>query len=284
MLDIFIKSLKIEHYSNFYRDLLMKHKKNLIKERKNSLVLLVFSDETNIFWLKSLKRGFRHCRIFYQQGNYITSIDPLSNSLQINVLNDITFIDIIEEEKRKKRTCLLVSIPQHPPKTPSPLLPLTCVEIAKRLLYIQSIRILTPWKLYSYLKEQNIKKHIDNHYKENIYRTNRVNSSFFKLLNRTKGEYIMGGLFGGAPTPPPEVEEDEVNPEEDARQNRLEMIRRRRRGRAGTIHTGWAGDKVETPDALAAATAASDNETGELPSQLSPNPSTTPELKTSLGG
>ena len=85
----------------------------------------------------------------------------------------------------------------------------------------------------------------------------------------------MGGLSGGS-APVPVVEPvEEVDPEEDNRKSRLDLIRRRRRGRAGTVHTGWAGDKVEIPEALNT-TSSSDSDTAYTAAKVN--------LKTNLGG
>ncbi|MTI10737.1 hypothetical protein [Curvivirga aplysinae] len=89
----------------------------------------------------------------------------------------------------------------------------------------------------------------------------------------------MGGVFGGGSSYVPPVEEpvEEDLSEEKAREDRLEMIRRRRRGRAGTVHTSWTGDKVEIPEELNF----SGNDNGNKPSSSSPSASA---LKSTLGG
>jgi len=51
----------------------------------------------------------------------------------------------------------------------------------------------------------------------------------------------MGGLFS-APSPPPVQPLPEVkDPSEDERARRLEELDRRRRGRSGTVETGFRG-------------------------------------------
>lgn len=53
----------------------------------------------------------------------------------------------------------------------------------------------------------------------------------------------MSGLFGSpsAPPPPPPPALPAPDPDEEKRKARLEALRRRRRGRLGTIHTGSRG-------------------------------------------
>ncbi len=52
----------------------------------------------------------------------------------------------------------------------------------------------------------------------------------------------MGGMFAApkAPPPPPPPE-PEIDPEEEERKKRIEAIERRRRGRAGLVHTSSRG-------------------------------------------
>lgn len=245
----------------------------------NSNILLSFTDKTNLPILKFLKRGFRHCSIYIQIDHDIFLIDPLSNLLIINKVKERSMVQLIDRLKDEDNICLLIPTRPSAPTSPTFPLPLTCVEITKRLLAIQNPYILTPWQLYKLLLEQNMNIYIDFHCKRNIYRTSFLeNCSLFfkKLFKRTKREYIMGGLTGGsAPAPVAEPVEEEVDPEEDKRKNRLELIRRRRRGRAGTVHTGWAGDKVEIPEALANSSS-SDSDSNYTATKV--------DLKTNLGG
>ncbi len=58
----------------------------------------------------------------------------------------------------------------------------------------------------------------------------------------------MGGVFSSpkppAPPPLPKVEDIEKDLATDEREARLDDIKRRRRGRAGTIATSWTGSKL----------------------------------------
>ena len=42
------------------------------------------------------------------------------------------------------------------PKTAAPWGPFTCVEAVKRVLGVRARFILTPWRLYKFLREQNL--------------------------------------------------------------------------------------------------------------------------------
>ncbi len=59
----------------------------------------------------------------------------------------------------------------------------------------------------------------------------------------------MGGMFSSPkptappPLPDPKIEEDKLDAEE--REARLDDIKRRRRGRAGTVNTSWKGAQLQ---------------------------------------
>ena len=89
----------------------------------------------------------------------------------------------------------------------------------------------------------------------------------------------MGGVFGGGQpsyTPPPEPVEEDLS-EENAREERLAMIRRRRRGRVGTVHTSWTGDKVDIPDELRQGQTSESEAASNIPKKAT-------ELQSTLGG
>lgn len=121
-------------------------------------ILICFSDQTNLFWLKALKRGFRHCEIYLKSAEetYI-HLNSLSNIMTIQTNTNTSMARLFRDLSSKGHTCLWTSLPTSIPQEVAPLLPLTCVEVAKRLLGIHKYSILTPWQLYQYVKEQSKK-------------------------------------------------------------------------------------------------------------------------------
>jgi len=51
----------------------------------------------------------------------------------------------------------------------------------------------------------------------------------------------MGGMFSPPSPPPPPPPPPVPDPAAEDRQRRLDELQRRRRGRAGTVQTGWRG-------------------------------------------
>ena len=104
---------------------------------------VVFSDDTDIRYLKCLKRGFRHCYVIMSDGEKWFSIDPLAH---------MTEIWLKSEGYRVVRVGV-----QQPELKPSPLMFMTCVESVKRMLGIQSRWVITPWQLYRHIEKEKRK-------------------------------------------------------------------------------------------------------------------------------
>ena len=137
-------------------------RKNYMKEHKNPYFILVFQDETNLACLKLLKRGFRHC-FLYQVNNHreIIKIDSLSNLAEINIIKDMNPVSLINHMRKQGNICILLPHTHPAPKRMAPFLPMTCVEMVKRVIGLHSWFILTPWQLYKYSKEQIMNINID---------------------------------------------------------------------------------------------------------------------------
>ncbi|MEM7679506.1 MAG: hypothetical protein AAF182_00680 [Pseudomonadota bacterium] len=113
---------------------------------------VIFSNNTDLPWLKWLRKGFRHCSVLINDGEHWITFDPLSNYTDIVVHSMPSAFDLplwLEDRGHK-----VVSAPINRVKKPAPWTLLTCVESVKRVLGIHKCTVLTPWQLYQYLKHQ----------------------------------------------------------------------------------------------------------------------------------
>ncbi len=109
-----------------------------------------FSGKTDLFFLKILKSGFRHCFLFCGDAYQTFVLDPLSNSIDISfiplgveVVRDIFENDgMIVLKVLKKTSKLKISVGIF-----------TCVEMVKRVLGISNILVFTPFRLYKFLQK-----------------------------------------------------------------------------------------------------------------------------------
>ena len=115
---------------------------------------VVFTDHTDLPWLRILKRGFRHCFVLMHDGQRWTSFDPLASHIDIGSYHEIpSDFDFTAHMKLAGNTVL--EVPQGPyfQKLAPPGF-FTCVEFVKRLAGIHAFFIITPWQLYRHIQKQ----------------------------------------------------------------------------------------------------------------------------------
>jgi len=115
---------------------------------------VVFSGRADLPYLRVLKPGFRHCFVVFRRNGHWIVYEPLSNRTEISIAAADTGYDIAGWMRQLGFTVLpaMVSAFSH---RPAPWGLFTCVEAVKRVLGIRRRRILTPWHLYRFLREQN---------------------------------------------------------------------------------------------------------------------------------
>ncbi len=112
---------------------------------------VVFSGHADIWWLKILKPGFRHCYILLQDRWQWVSIDPLSHYTQIQFHERLHRNFDLPAWLRGQGLRVIEASMIEPPHKAAPFMPFSCVEAVKRLLGIQRRFIFTPWQLHHYL-------------------------------------------------------------------------------------------------------------------------------------
>ena len=114
--------------------------------------LIVFSGKTEVWWLRILRPGFRHCYVLIESyGNWLV-YNPASHRTDIHVVGAYPYADLVHWLFTQECTVAGYRI-SHTPKRCAPIRPYTCVEAIKRLLGIRAAGIFTPWQLYLYLTE-----------------------------------------------------------------------------------------------------------------------------------
>jgi hypothetical protein len=113
---------------------------------------VVFSDNSDLPFLRFLKKGFKHCYILLSDGQKWFSIDPMSHMTEIGFHDFNRSFNLPSWLKSQGHTVIKVGLGE-PIKKPSPLMFSSCVETVKRLLGVQSRCVVTPWQLYKYIKK-----------------------------------------------------------------------------------------------------------------------------------
>lgn len=120
--------------------------------------LVIFTDQTDLPWLRILKRGFRHCFLAIFQGSHWLIYDPLVHRTEIIALDLPMHFDLANWY-REHGLCVVPTVLSTTPVSRTsllpwaqfPLRPFTCVEAVKRVLGIKAAKIFTPWQLYRHL-------------------------------------------------------------------------------------------------------------------------------------
>ncbi len=114
-----------------------------------------FSGEAELWWLKMLKPGFRHCFVVARDAKSWIVLDPLSPHLELAVLPMPRGFDLPRWLEGQGLTVVKAPIRRGHNKA-APANWFSCVEVIKRFLGIHARQILTPWQLYSYLKKEMV--------------------------------------------------------------------------------------------------------------------------------
>lgn len=123
-----------------------------LSEWKKTDVLVIFVDHTDCKWLKWLKPGFRHCFVALNSGGQWIVCDSLKNKMEIEIFDfpdefnlarfyldqGYTVLSGLRIEKKMSKNIKMEIT--------------TCVTIVKRLIGLECYWILTPWRLFCFLK------------------------------------------------------------------------------------------------------------------------------------
>lgn len=114
--------------------------------------VVVFADATDLWWLRPLRPGFRHCFVALAFPGGWVVVDPLSHRTGVVHFPIYQEFDLAGWYRQHG----LVVVPVKNISTErriAPFLPYSCVECVKRILGIRALRVLTPWGLYRYLNK-----------------------------------------------------------------------------------------------------------------------------------
>ena len=113
--------------------------------------MVVFIDHTECYWLRSLRRGFRHCFVALQHGPTWLVCDLLKSHMELTLLDLPDLFDLGHTTRTKVTMSWSEERGRLFRRTAMALTPLTCVSVAKRLLAIRAAWVWTPWQLFSHL-------------------------------------------------------------------------------------------------------------------------------------
>ncbi len=118
------------------------------------MLWVVFSDETDLPFLKFLRRGFRHCFVVIRDRGHWISYDPLAHYTELFLVDVPETFDLLGWLGEQGMTIVKVPSSFCPKQKILPPMMFTCVEAVKRVIGLRGWWILTPWQLYAALTKR----------------------------------------------------------------------------------------------------------------------------------
>ncbi len=118
---------------------------------------VVFTNQTELPWLRFLKKGYRHCFILINDGSNWISIDPMANYMDVVVHHAPSNFDLPKWLELRGHGLISARLNSEINKA-APVMIFTCVEACKRILGIHKRFIFTPWQLYRHLNNNKSKE------------------------------------------------------------------------------------------------------------------------------
>ena len=116
--------------------------------RRRALVL--FTGKADLWWLRLLRPGFRHCLVAVEQPGGWIVLNPLSHRVDIEFCPGIDEAVLRGHFEATGGICVATRLGDPPPR-PAPWRPFTCVEAVLRVLGLRAPWVFTPWQLYRVL-------------------------------------------------------------------------------------------------------------------------------------
>lgn len=114
--------------------------------------LVVFSGQSDLWWLRLLKPGFRHCFIALAGPGGWVVVDPLSHRTCVALIPHGPEYDLAEWYRARGLTVVTTKV-FSPSRRVAPVRAYSCVESVKRILGIHAGWVLTPWQLFRYVNK-----------------------------------------------------------------------------------------------------------------------------------
>lgn len=161
--------------------------------------LIVFSGVAQLWWLRWLRPGFRHCFAVLSDGQIWLTYDPLSHRTEIKLHALPANFDVATWYRAFGHVVVDTRI-RPTPRCPAPWNPYTCVEAIKRILGIRARFVCTPWRLYRYLTEGESSKH--SYYKFFFLYFTKLSTTIVNIKTRIAPARRVAGRSSATRVPP----------------------------------------------------------------------------------
>lgn len=116
--------------------------------------LVVFEDRADSPALRILARRFRHCFCLIGAGQMWIVCDPLKTRIELSPLQGLDELELASHYHASGRVVLQGDVRPALYRPAYRLRPLSCVEVVKRALNVDTPGVFTPYQLYRALLKQ----------------------------------------------------------------------------------------------------------------------------------
>ncbi len=117
---------------------------------KECRAVIVFTGRTDVWWLRFLRSGFKHCYAVVEDRGQWVVYNPASHKTDIIVIGSYPMARLMDRLYGNKEVIVGMRV-RNAPNRMAPIRPFSCVEAVKRLLGIRAPYAFTPWQLYKHL-------------------------------------------------------------------------------------------------------------------------------------
>jgi len=114
-----------------------------------NMAVVVFCDRTDLWWLRILRPGFRHCFVVLFSPPFAIGIESLATGLAIVDFGVTTPHDLTRSFRDQGYRAVIVPCRGRGARSLGPA-PFSCVESVKRAIGIARPEIITPHQLWKY--------------------------------------------------------------------------------------------------------------------------------------
>jgi hypothetical protein len=119
--------------------------------------LVVFSGRADLWWLRLLRPGFRHCFVLLELGGAWVCVNPLAHRTSVEIWPISAATDLPAWLREQEGLTVVETFVHIPPRRACPAGIFSCVGAVKRILGLHCRWVLTPGQLFDHLTESGKK-------------------------------------------------------------------------------------------------------------------------------
>lgn len=119
-----------------------------MKSAGSPRAVVVFSGRADLWWLRLLHPGFRHCFVLVEAAEGWICVNPLAHHTRVELWPAVELEHLLSWLGEQGDLTAVVAAAVPPPRRPAPIGLFSCVEAVKRIVGLHERWVVTPRQLY----------------------------------------------------------------------------------------------------------------------------------------